>query len=236
MIKEDLIKRSPIRTLEKTLGGGLQAGQLGVITAWKGVGKTASLVHIATDILLRGQNVLHVSFADDSRHIIGWYEQVFREVARANKLDNAQDVHDEIIRHRLILHFKNFETPFAEIKKHISQVESSWSDSPRLIIVDGFQFDKITKSFLLEWKEYAAEHQVGIWFSATVHRDNSDVDEFDIPAPINAYRDQFQVIILLEPLKEVISFKLLKCNQLTNAPKLQLRLDPKTLLISNHRV
>ncbi len=69
MLKTELIQRSPIRVLEKSIHGGLKKGELGVFTARKGVGKTACLAHVALDDLLRGNNVLHISFADNPRHI-----------------------------------------------------------------------------------------------------------------------------------------------------------------------
>ena len=45
MLKEDLIEKSPMRKLEKALGGGLAAGEVGVVTSKKGVGKTRSEEH-----------------------------------------------------------------------------------------------------------------------------------------------------------------------------------------------
>ena len=46
----------------------------------KGVGKTACLVHIATDQLFLNKHVIHVSFSGDTRHIISWYEDIFKEI------------------------------------------------------------------------------------------------------------------------------------------------------------
>lgn len=236
MLKEQLIKKSPIRVFENTLDGGLAAGQLGVLTARKGVGKTASLVHIATDKLLRGQNVLHISFADDPKHIITWYEQVFREVAKAYKLENAMDVHDEIIRHRLILHFKQKDIPFNEIKSHIEQLQVSMSGEPHLIVVDGFPFEESVRDRLAQWQEFAQVKQIAIWFSATLHRENLDLDKHGVPSPVNTYYDLFKVIIMLNPVKNFVEFNLLKSQKNGDAKKLQLKLDPQTLLISNYRI
>ena len=236
MIKEQLVKRSPIRVFEETLDGGLGAGHLGVLTARKGVGKTASLVHIATDKLLRGQNVLHISFADDPKHIVTWYEQVFREVAKAYKLENAMDVHDEIIRRRLILHFKQPNVPFDEIQHNIEQVKAGFSGDPQVIVVDGFRFEDATPAQLADWQTFAAAQNVAIWFSATLHREHLDLDERGIPAPVNKFTELLEVIVMLNPKQDYIEFSLLKSHQNGNGKKIQLKLDPKTLLISNHRV
>lgn len=236
MIKEQLIKRSPIRVFDETLDGGLGIGHLGVLTARKGVGKTASLVHIATDKLLRGQNVLHISFADDPKHIVTWYEQVFREVAKAYKLENEMDVHDEIIRRRLILHFKQSNVPFNEIESNYEQIKAGFPGDPQVIVVDGFPFEKADPEQLARWQEFAQKNHVAVWFSATLHREKLDLDENDIPAPVNKFKDLLEVIIMLKPKHDYIEFNLLKSHQNGNGKKIQLKLDPKTLLISNHRV
>ena len=236
MLKEQLIKHSPIRILEETLDGGLRSGQLGVLTARKGVGKTAGLVHIATDKLLLGQNVLHISFSDDPKHILTWYEQVFREVAKAYKLENELDVHEEIIRHRLILHFKRPDMPFEQIKANIEQIKAGFPGEPQVIIVDGFSFANATTEQLSQWRNLAQESKSAIWFSATLHREKLDVDEHGVPAPVNKFYDFLDIIIMLKPQKDYIDFCLLKSHDDGMGRKIHIKLDPKTLLISNHRV
>ena len=57
----DLFGLSPMSTLSASIRGGLAPGQLGMVMARAGVGKSAFLVHIALGHLLRGTEVLHVS-------------------------------------------------------------------------------------------------------------------------------------------------------------------------------
>ena len=63
MYRKFLNARSPLRLLEKGLQGGLGPGNLGVVIAGHGVGKTSFLVGVALDELLRSGRVLHVSMA-----------------------------------------------------------------------------------------------------------------------------------------------------------------------------
>ena len=106
MVKKHLIKRSPLRVLEKSISGGLGRGHIGVLASRKGVGKTACLVHIAADKLLQGQHILHVSYASRVDHIVTWYEDIFKEIAKAPKMRAALDEFDELIRRRVIMNFK----------------------------------------------------------------------------------------------------------------------------------
>jgi hypothetical protein len=235
MLKEELIQRSPVRLLEKTIHGGLGHGNLGVVTARKGVGKTACLAHLALDQMMRGLNVLHISFSDDPQHVENWYRQLFDDLAGQYKLKNSFDVFDEIKHHRLIIHFKN-EVTFDHIRQMINEIEGGSHFQPDTIIVDGRDFYQYTLESLSGWKEFAKNQNASIWFAAVLHRDDLQLDHEGIPAPVNQFKELFSVIIMLEPSHEFIDLKLLKDHDSTDLSKLRLKLDPHTLLISNHRI
>jgi hypothetical protein len=236
MLKNELIQKSPIRVFEKSIHGGLGKGNLGVITARKGVGKTACLAHVAIDKMLCGQYVLHISFADDPSHIRTWYRQVFDEVANQYKLEHALDVFDELVHHRLIMHFKQQDVTFEQMSNNIRQVEEGTHFKPEIIIVDGCDFEEISEDTLKKWKQLAVDQDAAIWFAAVLHRENLQLDDRAIPAPVNRFADLFSVIIMLEPIQNYINMRLLKDHDSTDLEKLHLKLDPKTLLISNHRI
>jgi hypothetical protein len=236
MLKNELIQKSPIRVFEKSIHGGLGRGNLGVITARKGVGKTACLAHVAIDKMLRGQYVLHISFADYPSHIRSWYRHVFDEVAKQYKLEDALDVFDELVHHRLIMHFKQKNVSFDKIQDNIQQVEKGTDFKPEIIIVDGCNFEEMTESMLKSWKQLAVDQDTAIWFAAVLHRENLQLDDRGVPAPVNRFSDCFDVIIMLEPVQDYINLKLLKDHDATDLKDFHLKLNPKTLLISNHRI
>lgn len=236
MLKNELIKRSPIRILEKSINGGLGKGNLGVFTARKGVGKTACMVHVSVDKLLANTKVIHISFAEQPDHIKLWYKEVFHEVAEAYKLENTVQNFDQLIKNRLILHFRQSEIDFKDVKNSIDQFISQTDFHPELFVVDGFSFYNAADEDFARWKAFAAQYNVEIWFTATLHREALQFDEKGIPAPVNAFADHFSVIIMLNPMPDYVDLKLLKDHDRTDLEKLMLKLDPKTLLISNHRV
>ncbi|MBN1895652.1 AAA family ATPase [bacterium] len=236
MLKKELIERSPIRVLEKSIHGGLGRGNLGAFTAWKGVGKTACLAHVALDKMLKGQNVLHLSFADNPQHIETWYRQVFEEVAASYRLDDAHAIFEEIQPHRLIIHFKQKDADFGHIRKSVQQINEGSGFNPETVIVDGLDLGKMEREALLLWKQFAEEQEAEIWFSATMQRDEKALEGPGIPPPLDCLAELFSVIILLVPKPGYIDMKLLKDRDSGDLEKLRLKLDPKTLLISNHRV
>jgi hypothetical protein len=235
MLKNELIQRSPIRVLEKSIHGGLGKGNLGVFAARKGVGKTACLAHVALDSLLRGEKVLHVSFSDNPHHIESWYEQIFKEMAAAFKLDRVSDVREELVSNRLIIHFKQADRTMRQVREHIDTVTSGSSFSPATVIVDGYSFYDASADDLKEWARIASDRKIEIWFSATLPPESGPSEGRGIPIPIEAFQNFFSVIILLNPVQEFIELKLLKDRDSMDLEKLRLKLDPRTLMIANYR-
>lgn len=86
MVKEDLIERSAVRNFEKALGGALQPGEVGIVTAKRGVGKTSMLVQLGLDQLLQGKPIVHISFSQQTDYAITWYNNMFDETAEKNTL------------------------------------------------------------------------------------------------------------------------------------------------------
>ena len=105
MVKQELVDRSPVRSFENATNGGLKAGEIGVLTSRKGLGKTSVLVQFGLDMLLQDKPVVHVSFNQHSDNVITWYEDIFSEMTKKKNLANADEVKDSVIRNRIILNF-----------------------------------------------------------------------------------------------------------------------------------
>ena len=105
MVKEELNQKSPLRKLEAITQGGAGKGNIGVIASKQGIGKTAFLVHLAVDSLLRDRHVIHVSFDKKTDYISAWYEDIFDEISKKRNLESAMQVHDEMIHNRIIMNF-----------------------------------------------------------------------------------------------------------------------------------
>jgi hypothetical protein len=229
MIKRELNERSPLRILEKSTHGGLGKGNIGVICARKGVGKTACLVHIATDRLLRELQVIHVSFAADTRHIIAWYEDIFAEIARRFSLESARQVHDEIRKHRIIMNFNQEGIGLARVIRSIQAMIRDGQFSADCLVVDGYDFTRMRREEIREIKAFAAEQNLEIWFSVTVPE--AEVLEPGIPPFLKGFSPEIGVLIRLEPKDGQIGLTLLKDHENSVSQNLELMLDPKTLLI-----
>jgi DNA-binding ferritin-like protein (Dps family) len=232
MVKEELIRRSPLRILEKAIHGGLKDGNIGVLASRKGIGKTACLVHISTDKLFQNKPVIHVSYASRVDYIITWYEDIFKEIAKKRQLESAVEVHDDIIRNRVIMNFKQDAAHTDQVLKTIGAMIDCADFIADTIMVDGYDFRKSTAEDLQKFKDFAKKMGLRIWFSASLKADDPLFDDKGIPHELKGYLDHIDVLITLEYQGEHVRLSLVK--DFDNPPPgdLKIKLDPKTLLIS----
>src|ERR1044071_3194735 len=92
MYRKDVNERSPMRVFEKSMHGGLGRGNVGVVAARAGVGKTPLLVQIALDDLLRDRRVLHISHEHAVDHVRAYYDEIFHDIAQAMRLEEPASV------------------------------------------------------------------------------------------------------------------------------------------------
>lgn len=231
MIKTELNRRSPLRILEKSTRSGVGEGNIGIIAARKGVGKTACLVHIATDLLFQGKHVIHISFSANTDHIVSWYEDIFNEIAERNKLDNAMDIHDEIIARRIIMNFNQRGVALTKVARSVQAMIKDGNFSAKSLIIDGYDFSQAKVEDIRDLKAMALEAGLEIWFSLSLFNGQSELDRNGIPLVLKDIIDEISILICLRPKENYIHLELEKDFDVYPSSELNLKLDPETLLI-----
>jgi hypothetical protein len=232
MVKAELIKRSPLRILEAAIHGGPGRGAIAVLASPKGVGKTACLVHIATDKLLQGKPVIHVSYASRVDYIITWYEDIFKQIAKDRRLTSALDVHDEIIKNRVIMNFKQDGTRTDQVLRSVEAMITFGKFAADTIIVDGYDFSRPSCDDLAAFKGFAGRLGVEVWFSASLKETGEPLyDESGIPTALRPVCGAIDVLITLQASGDGVELRVVKDREHPAPGLLPLKLDPKTLLI-----
>ncbi len=230
MVKEELVQRSPLRILEQSLHGGIGTGRINVIASPKGVGKTAVLVHLATDQLFQDQHVVHVSFSAKTDHIISWYEDIFREIAVKRDLSDALEVHDDIIKNRVIMNFSQRGLSAEQFLQSLEAMIVHGGFNARLVVVDGYNFDQGHPESIAAIRRFAEEHGIAFWFSASTEP-NELTNSNGVPKRLERYDDHLDVLITLSPEGEYVMLHLLKEHGQYPDRDMNLKLDSRSLLI-----
>jgi hypothetical protein len=231
MVKQELIQRSPVRIFEKSIHGGLKAGEIGVIASQSGIGKTSVLVQIALDKLLQGKKVIHVSFTQHTGYVLAWYEDIFDEFISKKNLENARDVKNEVVKNRVLMNFNQDGMSGDQILKSLKAMIVEGGFSATAIIIDGFDFSRMERERLVKIRAFAQELGIEFWYSCTVKGDGPHYDKQNVPLLIKDYTDLIEVVIVLEPKPDHIELSVSKDRDIYNPESMALKLDPKTLLI-----
>src|SRR5688572_6140351 len=156
MSQKFLTARSPVRLLEKGLHGGLGKGNLGLVLAGHGIGKTSFLVGVALDGLLRGGHVLHVAIDQTVAHTRAHYDTLFDELASNGRLDDAATVHADVDRRRSIRAVTSASFRAAKLREAV-KIEQETAGAPALVILENFAAARGSRDELLDMKALAQE-------------------------------------------------------------------------------
>lgn len=201
------INRNPcptgIELLDKKgiLNGGLGRGEIGVITAPTGVGKSHFLVSLGAEALKKGKNVIHYTFELTENMVGVRYDSHLCKINSDEIIDNK----DKVISHydkdndygRLII--KEFPTGSATVVTLRNHIEKLLLKSfvPHVIIIDYADIMRSTRRFdslrhelkliYEELRNLAMELNLPIWTASQSNKDGSSSDVVDLSNMSEAY-------------------------------------------------
>ncbi len=233
---QQLNSMSPLRVFEESINGGLGKGNLGVIVSKHGVGKTACLVHLATDKLFKSENVIHVSFSGNVEHVINWYKEVFREIAAIQSLDDAAMVYNSILANRVVMNFSQEQVPITKVLASLESLISQGSFKADTILFDGFKLTVASEEDIQKIKAFAEKMQLEIWFAVSPVRPDVVYDDYGVPNSLEKYFDQIDVLVALkyDDKEDKVMMTVVRAHG-ENVPKpAKVALDPRTMLIAHN--
>ena len=217
MDKKDLIAHSPVRYFDVT-NAGLKDGELGLITAKKGLGKTSILVQFGIDSLLNDKALVHVSFDQQSSNVIAWYSSVLAEIAK-KKSFNLDDVNEEIVRNRTILNFNQETFTLPKVVNTLKALKDGGT-TISAVVVDGLDMAKTEAADLKCFADFIKKEKMTAWFSYTN-------EAADLKGTLPAEKlENFTTVAHLAAEGKALSLAILKNGEG------KVNLDAKTLLMS----
>jgi hypothetical protein len=233
MYRKEVNAQSPLRILDKSIHGGLGSGNLGVVMARAGVGKTACLVQIGLDDLLRERPVLHLALAQTVEHVLSWYDALFEDLVIQTDLDDPDEVRTMIARQRVIHSFADHDLWPERLEKTVELFKKHLDFNPAAILVDGYDWaaHSVTKNAAMigAFKTYAKMLGAELWMTAQTHREGTGDHPDKVPPPCDAYIDLIDVAIFLEPHGNDVAVRLLKDHGDAAPHDTHLHLHPDTL-------
>ncbi len=225
---EPLVNQNPLRVLN--LGRGSK--QLGLVMARAGLGKTALLVQIALDSILRGNRVIHVSIGESIEKTKSWYDDILQFILQEHSITRPHELIEMVAQHRMIMTFKEDTFSRPRLEERLNDLILQDIFKPNCLVVDGFDFNTSDRSTVEDIKEFLESMNLQAWFSATSHRGDDRVSPTGVPAPCHEVDDLFDTVILLKPEKDAtIQLEIIRNNGTASDSGSALNLDPSTMMV-----
>lgn len=194
---------------EAALGFEPGPGQLGVVLAQAGVGKTAFLVHLGIDQALAGHHVLHVAVGSRVDQVQSWYDALWRD-----RFPTASDEERSAIHRRCIIQCMAPGVPLtAERLEDWVQLYQDHSHlHPRVILIDGFDWEGPTvvrAAQLGAFGSLARSRSAFLWMSAPIHQSVARADDALMP-PVATFEALIDHATALVPQRDRVLVRRLR--------------------------
>ena len=233
MYRKEVNAQSPLRILEHSTHGGLGAGNLGLVMAAPGVGKTAALVNIGLDDLMRDRDVLHVALGQTVRHVSSFYDAIFDDVARSTKLEDAAAARESVLRHRGIKAFAETHAFTAErLAQALDLATKVMKLAPKALLIDGYDWPAVGQhEAVAAFKAAAKKLGAELWMTVETPRGYVNGATKRLPPNVEPSASLVDVALLLEPRGDHVHLRLVKDHGDAKPPETKLELHPDTLQI-----
>ena len=182
------------------LNGGLGRGEIGVVTAPTGVGKSHFLVHVGAEALRVGKNVVHYTFELSERAVGLRYDSNLCDMPSNEVVDRKSEViekYGEMDLGRLII--KSYPTGSATVMTLRNHIEKLMLKSfvPSLIIIDYADIMRSSRKFETlrhelkliyeELRNLSMDMNVPIWTASQANRDAANASVVGLENMSEAY-------------------------------------------------
>ena len=204
MDRTEEINRSTVPTnwecINELMDGGLGPGELGVVVAPSGVGKTWVLCALGAAAVKAGLNVVHYSL-ELSEHYVGQrYDTVFTQITSEDVKDKKDEVLDKIKRLKGKLLIKYFPPKGVSAKKLEAHIEKmiAAGNRPDLIIIDYADLllshsNKSDSTYgeqggvYIELRGMSGELRIPIWTASQTNRSGIDSEVIEADKVADSY-------------------------------------------------
>jgi hypothetical protein len=231
MLKNELILKNPLRRMGYESDDILNNGEFGAVMARAGVGKTAFLVQLALNSMLREKKFLHISLDDPVKKVSLWYKEVFSRITNHYHIQQSTQLWEMVLPHRFIMTFRveGFSVP--KLEERLTDLIEQKIFRPDAIIIDGVPFEDPIQQDLKDLKNLASQLSMQVWFTIRTHR-HEEPGPDGTPSQLMQVADLFEVVIQLVPVGKHIQIKAFK-GPGSSGDQTDLMLDPATMLIQD---
>lgn len=211
---DDAYVGSPAAALMNALGSGVREPEIRAVVGRAGVGKTALLVHVGLESLMRGRQVLHVALRDTVDHARTHCDEVLRAVTERSRLP---DPTLKIERLRTIHSFHGRPFDVAAVDRNLAVLEEVAQFLPEVLLVDGFDSPTAALAHIEALRALSRRRLLRCWLG--VRADDAGWEKLAKAADLT--------------VRLTADGRVVQLDVVAGGPDVRLTLDPSSLLVRN---
>ena len=186
--------------VNELMDGGLGPGELGVIVAPSGVGKTWVLCALGAAAVRAGKSVVHYTLELSEKYVGQRYDTVFTQIPSADLKDSKDEVLEKIKRLRgklLIKYFPPKGVSSKKIEAHLEKMIAA-GNKPDLIIIDYADLllshsNKSDSTYgeqggvYIDLRGMSGEYEIPVWTASQTNRSGIDSEVIEADKVADSY-------------------------------------------------
>ena len=183
------VQATPWEVINELTDGGLGKGELGVMVAPAGIGKSWALMNVGADAVKRGKTVLHYTLELNEAYVGLRYDSVITGIANQNLKHYQDDIKEQLEKLKGELIIKHYPTKSVSVMGIRSHVEKCimQGKKPDVIIVDyadllrghGQEKRHELEGIYEDLRGMAGEYEIPVWTASQANRSALEEDVID---------------------------------------------------------
>jgi len=202
-------------SLLKLLDNRVNKGQIGLIVGERGSGKSACLISVGVERILKGSMILHVSLEELPERIANHYELKITEALKLIKNKHKTFYSTQ----RVILSYLNQSFDIDRLNSSILDLKENFGSEFDLMLIDGLETDNI--EVLQGIEKISKDHNIETWISYSLNNYLKNKDRLE---------DICEAILWLYSNHDNAYILLIKGKKKNNKDK-KLELNPVTFFV-----
>ena len=191
------VQPTPWDVINELTDGGLGKGELGVMVAPAGIGKSWALMNVGADAVKKGKTVLHYTLELNEAYVGLRYDSVITGIANQNLKHYQEDIKEQLEKLKGELIIKHYPTKTVSVMGLRAHVEKCimQGKKPDVIIVDyadlirghGQEKRHELEGIYEDLRGMAGEYEIPVWTASQANRSALEEDVIDASKVSESY-------------------------------------------------
>jgi len=191
------VQETPWDVINELTDGGLGKGELGVMVAPAGIGKSWALMNVGAHLLKKGKTVVHYTLELNEAYVGLRYDSVITGIANQNLKHYQEDIKEQLSKLKgelIIKHYPTKSVSVMGIRAHIEKCIMQ-DKKPDVIIVDyadllrghGQEKRHELEGIYEDLRGMAGEYEIPVWTASQANRSALEEDVIDASKVSESY-------------------------------------------------